>query len=106
MHTTRQWQQTERDASKNKTNRETTTATTTKTIRTPKTSTTTTLPTITTSNSGMAMASLQVPHDATAYKERCSAFWILGQVYRRIGPIQNQDKNPRCLQTYFYDVEM
>ena len=57
-------------------------------------------------NSGMAMASLQVPHNATVYKGQCSASRILGQLYRRIGLIRNQDENLRCLQTYFYDVEM
>ena len=57
-------------------------------------------------NSGMAMASFQVPHNATVYKGQHSAFRILGQVYCKIGAMQNQDGNPKCLQTYFYDVEI
>ena len=57
-------------------------------------------------HSGMTMPSFQVPHDATVYKEQNSAIQILGQVHHRIGAMRNQYENPKCLQTYFYDVEM
>ena len=57
-------------------------------------------------NLGMAMALLQVPHNATVYKGQCSVIWIFGQAYQRMGPMKNPDENPWCLQTWFYDVEM
>ena len=57
-------------------------------------------------NSGMAMASLTV-NDATINRGGPGAFKILGQMYRRMGPmLNNEDRQPSCLQVYFYDPEL
>ena len=57
-------------------------------------------------NSGMAMASVQVT-DATVKKFGPVAFKVSGQMFRRVGPMLQQEGSvsPACMQTYFYDAE-
>ena len=51
------------------------------------------------------MASLKV-NDRTVHTGVPGAFTVSGQMLRRIGPlIPNENKNPVCLQTYFYDPQ-
>ena len=57
-------------------------------------------------NSGMSPASVQVT-DKTVKKHGPAAFKVMGQLFRRIGPMLAEEgsKDPACLQTYFHDPD-
>jgi hypothetical protein len=55
-------------------------------------------------NAGLAMASMKAT-DASV-QGGVASYTVQGVVYRRIGPLRNaSDREPACLQTYFYDEE-
>ena len=55
-------------------------------------------------NSGMSPASVQETN-RTVKTHGPAAFKVMGQLFRRIGPMLAAEgsKDPACLQTYFYD---
>ena len=55
-------------------------------------------------NAGLSMASMTATD--TSLQGGVASFTVQGVIYRRIGPLRNAvDREPACLQTYFYDEE-